>query len=120
LDLEPRDQQPPLARVRQWVAAALVGLADESVDAVLQVATELITNAFVHGGGSQQLRLERHLGPCWVRIEVDDVATNESVVDSSRLGVPRGYGLLLVDKFAADWGVSAWTQGKTMWARIDC
>lgn len=119
LDLEPRAGLPPLVRVRQWAAAALVGLADEHLHAALQVATELVTNAYQHGGGTRQVHLTRNRRPCWVRIEVDDVTTRE-LTRAGRLEPPRGSGLVIVDDFTSDWGVSAWADGKTVWAQIDC
>jgi anti-sigma regulatory factor (Ser/Thr protein kinase) len=120
LDLEPVHTLPPLVQVRQWAASALAELGDDHIHAVLLVATELVTNAYEHGGSPTRIRLDHNRTPCWVRVEVDDPVETVPVVGSSRLGANRGRGLIIVDKLSVEWGVRSLDHGKTVWAQICC
>ncbi|RBM18620.1 ATP-binding protein [Prauserella sp. PE36] len=121
LDLPGSVEVPLLVQVRQWAGSALNDLAEDHLNAVLLVCTELLTNAYDHADGSSQLRLRRNRVPCWVLIEVDDgVVEHQPVVGRSRLGDLRGRGLILVDKLSEDWGVRTHEAGKTVWARVSC
>ncbi|HEX5266586.1 MAG TPA: response regulator [Acidimicrobiales bacterium] len=94
---------------RRW------GCEDITDDALL-VATELVTNAFVHAGS--HCRLSVRLAAGVLRLEVRDhgpgvpdpratVGTDES-----------GRGLLLVSGLCSAWGVDATGPGKVVWAEL--
>ncbi len=115
------DQLPPLVQVRQWTAKALADLDDEHLQAVLLVATELVTNAYDHAPGPLRVRMRRSRMPCRVWVEVDDGAPHEPVPGRSRLGEHRGRGLALVDRLSAEWGTRPTSGGgKTVWALVSC
>jgi two-component sensor histidine kinase len=108
--------------VRHWVASELTGLVGDLRGDILLVVTELVSNAYDHGGGPRQVRLLRSDTPWQVLIEVDDTNRQLPIVRSSRFGAQthRGSGLVLVDKLASGWGVTFHrdTDGKTVWARF--
>ncbi|MEU0511786.1 MULTISPECIES: ATP-binding protein [Amycolatopsis] len=120
LDFAPGDV-PPLVAVRRWAASALADLGEDHLTAVLLAATELVTNAYDHGGGPRRLRLRRDEAPCRIHLEVDDDSTLMPVLTGSSPADRRGRGLRIVDAVAQDWGSRLSPDGgKTVWATIDC
>ncbi|ANY08205.1 ATP-binding protein [Pseudonocardia sp. HH130630-07] len=104
-----------LAQVRAWLRRHITD-PDRALDAEL-VATELITNAAEHGGGSAIVRITV-TEPDRIRIEVADTNLAAMLtVGRSRLGHPRGNGLAIVDAVSS-WGVERTTTGKTIWADL--
>ncbi|MEO3763089.1 ATP-binding protein [Streptomyces sp. B5E4] len=106
-----------LARAQLRKALAGWGLAGIEGSAVL-VVSELVTNAVVHAGVSPgrdvATRFVRQDGG--VRIEVHDAS---DVWPVPRVpGDDGGFGLHLVDEFAAAWGVEEREIGKTVWAVV--
>ncbi|HYQ67324.1 ATP-binding protein [Actinophytocola sp.] len=118
-----RDSRPDMVTdVRHWVAAELAGHAGETRGDILLVVTELVSNAYDHGGGPCEVRLLRSDSPWQVVIEVDDTNARLPTMGSSRFaaGTHRGNGLVLVDGLATEWGVTLHPDdgGKTVWARF--
>lgn len=111
-----------VSTVRRWAAAELAGLTDEILGDILLVITELVSNAYDHGGGPCFIRLARKQHPWLVAVEVEDTNTLAPTVGLSRFGTTshRGNGLVLVDRLATAWGVTPHvdTGGKTVWARF--
>jgi hypothetical protein len=111
-----------VTEVRHWVAVELAGHAGEVRGDILLVVTELVSNAYDHGGGPHQVRLLRSNFPWLVVIEVDDTNARLPTMGRSRFaaGTHRGNGLVLVDGLATGWGVTLHpdTGGKTVWARF--
>ncbi|MEV0454184.1 ATP-binding protein [Catellatospora methionotrophica] len=85
-------------------------LRDPSGDALI-LASELVSNAVLHGGGAVAIRLARIGGG--LRIEV----TDRSPVPPQRrpAGVDGGLGLGLVEGLSARWGVVPGRTGKVVW-----
>jgi len=83
-------------------------------DAAQSVVTELVTNAIQHAGSSFDVAFTR--SPTHLHIAVHDRSRE----------LPRrvtgeddaGYGLLLLDAFAATWGHGTTPDGKVVWAAI--
>jgi anti-sigma regulatory factor (Ser/Thr protein kinase) len=110
------------ALVRHSIAADLRGreVAQDRVDDVVLVASELVSNAVVHAAAPD----EAELGVTW---EVEPDAVVVRVLDSSP-DLPqgrtadendtRGRGLFIVAALALDWGVRRTRQGKQVWARL--
>lgn len=100
---------------REFAGKALMSWAYRgSHDDVVLVVSELITNALLHGLGSPVLRLsgtrER------VRIEVGD---DSSVLPAQRpAGETGGWGLRVVARLAAAWGVARHPPGKVVWCEL--
>ncbi|MFB9904115.1 ATP-binding protein [Allokutzneria oryzae] len=112
---------PPLRALRQRVRAALAGESDACLHAAELLATELVSNAYDHGGPPRRFSLRRFTEQRLVRIEVDDGDTvGVPHPGGSRLGGNRGRGLILIDRLARHWGVITRAHSKTVWAELSC
>jgi hypothetical protein len=109
---------PTMIKFRCWVRAVLADLHADVIYDVELAATELITNAYEHGGGVLAVRLFRPpLGP--TRLEVDDARPNLPLTPGrSTEGVFRGQGLRIVNAVADAWGVDKAVHRKTVWADV--
>jgi anti-sigma regulatory factor (Ser/Thr protein kinase) len=99
----------PAATTEQWAAA----------EDVLLVVSELVTNACLHAGGPEELRIG-HAAKL-LRVEVTDAGTGTPALrPSRRAGRPGGHGMFIVQRLCLDWGVirEAGTAGKTVWAEL--
>jgi signal transduction histidine kinase len=92
----------------------LAGLADPAA----LVANELVTNAVTHAGTALELRVELHGRR--LEVAVQDQDPNLPRVQAARDGTGRGFGLLIVDRVAVDWGVRPGPAGgKTVWCALE-
>jgi anti-sigma regulatory factor (Ser/Thr protein kinase) len=94
------------------------GLTDGDLrDAAALVVSELVTNAFMHGGG--QIALELCEEPGAVRVAVSD---GGSVLPRPNGHAPldtHGRGLVIVGALASEWGSRRLDQGgKEVWVRL--
>jgi hypothetical protein len=91
-----------------------------SAEDILLVVSELVTNACLHGGGPQELRLRR--SPKLLRVEVTDGGTGDPAPRTPhRAGRPGGHGMFIVQRLCLDWGVVRapdGARGKTVWAEL--
>ncbi|MFF7213115.1 ATP-binding protein [Streptomyces sp. NPDC008238] len=87
---------------------------------VLLVVSELVTNACLHAGGPEELRLFRHAKA--LRLEVADGGSGSpSPRTPHRAGRPGGHGMFIVQRLCLDWGVVRHADGrpgKTVWAEV--
>jgi anti-sigma regulatory factor (Ser/Thr protein kinase) len=89
---------------------------------VLLLLTELVSNAVRHAGvgPGQSMRVVVRQWPRRVRVEVLDPGTDSAQV---RLSPSRdesgGWGLVLVERIAARWGVEPGGSGTCVWFEID-
>jgi anti-sigma regulatory factor (Ser/Thr protein kinase) len=98
---------PPAARPPRLAVSSRscwVTLPKESMEVVLLLTTELVTNAVRHATGPLGLRLAR--SDEGLLVEVDDRASRLPVVQDLDLDAVSGRGLLLVDKLSDGWGYS--------------
>jgi anti-sigma regulatory factor (Ser/Thr protein kinase) len=108
------DTTPALARHDLAAYLRHEGRAELIPDATL-LASELITNAVVHAGGTIELRA-RIAGP-GLHVEVTD---NSAALPRMRQPGLDGRGLHIVDTLATDWGVDPVAgNGKTTWFTLD-
>ncbi|WP_052852440.1 ATP-binding protein [Streptomyces avicenniae] len=87
-------------------------------DALL-VVSELVTNACLHAGGPEELRVG--YGTKTLRVEVVDGGDGDPALRTTRrAGRPGGHGMFIVERLCLDWGVThdAASGGKTVWAEV--
>ena len=88
-------------------------------ETVALLVSELVTNAVRHARGTDAIALELETAGPWLRIEIHD--------GDPRWPQPRtpagfdesGFGLVLVDALAGQWGVRENAAGKAVWAELD-
>ncbi|MFJ4541740.1 ATP-binding protein [Streptomyces tibetensis] len=99
-------------KVRAWG----VPLTDETADAIRLVASELITNAVVHGEGPVTVTLYHRPG----RLVIDVVDGNPAAPQTScaRADQVSGRGLALVEHLASRCAWEPAGYGKRVWAEI--
>jgi len=114
-----RREIPEIPRSRRFVAEVLARSGRDASDAVLLVASELVTNAVRHGNGDVELRID--LDHENVRLEVLDdghvkVTAPRRVPSPTAVG---GRGLHLVREVSKRWGSGFDPAGRTMvWAEM--
>lgn len=86
---------------------------------VLLVVSELVTNACLHAGGPEELRIA--CTPKVLRVEVADGGAGQPAPRTPhRAGRPGGHGMFIVQRLCMDWGVTRVPErsGKTVWAEL--
>jgi len=86
---------------------------------VLLVVSELVTNACLHAGGPDEIRIS--CDNKVIRVEVADLGTGQpSPRTPHRAGRPGGHGMFIVQRLCLDWGVVrvSGVAGKTVWAEV--
>jgi anti-sigma regulatory factor (Ser/Thr protein kinase) len=106
------------ARVRAWVRERLAGyLAEQELDDIGVLVSELVTNAVRHGGASPRDTIVVHLAvaPDVLRVEVCDPGPG---FDPPAVPRPRseggGNGLVLLQRLSRSWGVAG-DDGTCVW-----
>lgn len=100
-------------------AASRAGFDPDVIDLAAVAASELVTNAVVHGRGPISVRTV--LDPASLRVEVQDTASDlphRIDADQARDG---GRGLAIVDAFSREWGctVVRGASGKSVWFTME-
>ena len=85
-----------------------------AMDALLLVASELVTNALRHGRPPIGLRLSCLASE--VRLSVSD--TGSGLPREQGTGTCGGLGLVLIAQIAREWGTSPSPSGKEVWCRV--
>jgi anti-sigma regulatory factor (Ser/Thr protein kinase) len=102
-----------------WLPAETADRQAAAEDALL-VVSELVTNACLHAGGPQELRL--YSRSKMLRLEVVDGGVGTPAPRSPhRAGRPGGHGMFIVQRLCLDWGVVRHRDGrpgKTVWAEL--
>jgi hypothetical protein len=101
-----------------WLPAATADRRAAAED-VLLVVSELVTNACLHAGGPEELRLLHNAKA--LRLEVVDGSAGDPAPRTPhRAGRPGGHGMFIVQRLCLDWGVvrDASRPGKTVWAEL--
>ena len=96
-------------------------LAEEELETVEALVTELVANAVAHAGRQPSDTLVLHLAvaPERVRVEVCDGGPGFDPASLDRApGTHGGFGLVMVDRAASRWGVAA-DDGNCVWFELD-
>jgi two-component sensor histidine kinase len=103
------------ARGRRFAESQLDGELDpDTLEKVNLVVSELVTNAYQHGEGAIELRLDVHREK--IRIEVVDQGSGAVPEIRENAGEGGGWGLMVIDTLATAWGVF---EGTThVWAEL--
>ncbi|WP_253767285.1 ATP-binding protein [Goodfellowiella coeruleoviolacea] len=109
------DDSRGVALAREFARKALVAWSYPGWhDDVVLIVSELVSNALRHGRGAPVLRLAN----TGARLRVE-VADQSPVLPTLRpAGATGGWGLRLVGRLAADWGVVPEDGGKTVWCEL--
>lgn len=91
--------------------------ADELVDTVQLLVTELVTNAVLHASSAP--RLEMHLGRKAIRMAVYDADPRMPERREPDVERPGGRGLHLLDMLATRWGAEPHGDGKVVWFELE-
>lgn len=114
--LPPHDHSP--ARGRQFVREALFSTARQDVvDIAVLLASELITNAILHGRSEVELTVE--INSAGVKVSAADMNSRLPVMQSIDELALDGRGIAIVNLLASSWGVTATEGGKIVWFCLD-
>jgi anti-sigma regulatory factor (Ser/Thr protein kinase) len=110
-----------LARQRLSSLLAAQSLDPEWIDDVALVVSELVGNAVRHAQGlpSGGLHVDWEIRPGVVELAVTDGGSpTEPRVRNVDVDAQGGRGLAIVEALAADWGVRAQGEVRTVWAEV--
>jgi anti-sigma regulatory factor (Ser/Thr protein kinase) len=108
-------------RTRQFLCSSLEGWhLDQISDSAELLASEVVTNALVHGDSDVDVCLRRY--PDHLRVEVRDTDSHPAMLvdlgpDEDK--AEGGRGMLIVSALASSWGNSPSGRGKTVWFEIE-
>jgi anti-sigma regulatory factor (Ser/Thr protein kinase) len=103
------------AEARSLLGAALGDLLEDQRDVAVLLASELFSNAVLHGAAPIDVDLTRWAGT--LRVSVHDRSAVLPMPWRSTRG-ECGRGLLLVDSLSQRWGVTVESSGKTVWFEV--
>ncbi len=95
-------------RVRAWLQANTDWLPDEVEGHLLLLTSELVNNSVLHGQASEQdvIEVELCATDTGLRAQVTDPGSGFAPTGRRReIDEPGGWGLVLVERLAASWGV---------------
>lgn len=110
----PRDSTAP--GQGRWRMRELLADNVEAIDAEL-VITELITNAWKHGTGSDPITVSAELFDDALHVEVCGASDHDPEL-RAEVGASDGRGLLLIDGLVQEWGFDRRGGVVCVWARV--
>lgn len=117
LDLDPHAEDTALGRAFTRTTLHAWGWADgRTCDDAVLVVSELLANAYRHGGGATALTLSQDA--FGLRIEVEDHSGTTPRPRASVTGQPGGYGMNIVQLLCPTWGADTTPVGKRVWAHM--
>lgn len=105
-----------IAQARRLITQRLTNLPEASLEVVLLLTSELMTNAVRHGTGPVGVHLAWGDGD--VRVEVEDQSPKWPVVQAVDHDALGGRGLILVNELSTGWGVLPGPVGKRVWFTV--
>ena len=88
-------------------------------EAASLLVSELVTNAVRHARDIDVVMVNLHAGRTWLRIEVQDTDRHWPQPRIPGRYDDSGFGFILVDALASNWGVRETEAGKAVWAELD-
>ena len=88
-------------------------------EATILLVSELVTNAVRHARGTDVITVDLDAGRAWLRIEIQDTDRNWPQPRTPDGFDESGFGFILVDALASNWGVRETEAGKAVWAELD-
>lgn len=106
------------AKARRFLADTFgsAGLSEDLVAIVLLLASELVTNAVVHG--RSEVGLEVDAPGDLLRVSVHDENSRPPRIEDDDPDALDGRGMQLVDALAEQWGVEQRPIGKAVWFTV--
>jgi anti-sigma regulatory factor (Ser/Thr protein kinase) len=106
------------SEARAFLRTALQTWALDGLGEITELlATELVTNAVMHGEAPITLSVQAHDA---VRVEVTDQSAIEPALLSVADVLEHGRGIFIIDRLATRWGSEPTdTGGKTVWFELD-
>lgn len=95
-------------RVRAWLQACTHWLPEEIESNLLLLTCELVNNSVLHGEASEhdEIEIELRTTQRGLRAQVTDPGSGFAPAGRGReIDEPGGWGLVLVERLAASWGV---------------
>lgn len=119
LELEPGPGAPAEARAAIAEFSQARGFDTDTRATIMLLVSELVTNAVVHPEvqSPAEIRLLARLDGTMVRVEITDQGSGFTPQERDPARVDGGYGLYLLDKAAARWGVER-RDATTVWFEI--
>jgi anti-sigma regulatory factor (Ser/Thr protein kinase) len=105
-----------VAVARRRVREACQGL-DIDIDDVVLCASELVTNALLHG--DPPIELEVNTSPAAIRVAVHDCGGGTVELRRAALAGTAGRGLHIIESIASRWGTNPRRGGKTTWFELE-
>jgi anti-sigma regulatory factor (Ser/Thr protein kinase) len=106
LSLSPEADSIPVARHMLDRLSERIG--EDQLDSLRLLVSEVVSNSVRHGEGTGPIELRVSLGPSTIRVEVEDPGPGFAPPSELVSPGPRdGWGLLLVERLSARWGVVA-------------
>ena len=104
-------------RARDAVTAALItDVSDQTLDTLVLLTSELVTNVVTHARSTCHLGVE--LLPDVVRVSVTDQSGEPLRPREAGLEAESGRGLALLEMLSSNWGVLNRSAGKTVWFEV--
>ncbi|HEX7131404.1 MAG TPA: ATP-binding protein, partial [Iamia sp.] len=106
-----------VARVRAAVREVVADCPSDLIHSAELVATELATNAVLHGGGEATVAIAVVDGT--IRLDVTDESPLAPLVGADSTDGMTGRGLGVVARLATRWGAETTDGGKVVWAELE-
>jgi anti-sigma regulatory factor (Ser/Thr protein kinase) len=107
-------------RVRSWLGSAALWLPQELERNLMLLTCELVNNSVLHGQAGEEdvIEIEVARTAGGVRAQVSDSGPGFAPCGRERgIDEPGGWGLVLVDRMAARWGVER-HEGTSVWFEL--
>lgn len=103
---------------RTFVRGQITGCPESTVDAVMLLVSELVTNAVLHARSTVSVEV-RCCSRGGVHVEISDRSTATPVRTPRSDTALGGRGVALVEAYSTRWGVRSLAGGKTVWFEVD-